>query len=186
MIRVFAALFPSSHAHEHLVSALRPIREFSRQEIRWADPDNWHITLAFYGEQPNDAAEVSDHLAHVAGFHRPLSLHLSGAGAFEQRTMWAGVGGDTHALRELMAECQLLSAIDDDPTDRIRQRAHLTIGRTNRRSRDPYAVGDIVRALSVYRGPEFVCDELCLVQSLLGEGRGGGPRYEVLERFELR
>lgn len=174
MIRLFAALFPSDAAREHLVAALRPIRDFSGQEIRWTDPDNWHITLAFYGQQPNDGASISEHLAHVSSFHRAPTLYLNGAGAFEQRTLWMGVGGDP--LKDMMSECCLP---DMDP----RQRPHLTVGRTGRRSRDPYAVGDIVHALTVYRGPEFTCDELCLVQSHLGEGRGGGPRYEVLEKF---
>ena len=181
MIRVFAALFPSDEAKEHLVTALRPIRDFSRQEIRWTDPDNWHLTLAFYGDQPNEASAIRAHLVQIAAFRPPLSLHLSGAGAFENRILWTGVGGDTDNLRTLMAESA-------DPTVdvRPRQRAHLTIGRTGRRSRDPYAVPDIVRALSVYRGPDFTADEICLVQSHLGQGRAGGSRYEILERCELR
>ena len=176
MIRLFAALFPSEEAREHLVAALRPIRDFSRQEIRWTDPDNWHVTLAFYGDQPNDGAQISEHLAQVSAFHTAPTLHVSGAGAFEQRTLWMGLGGDP--IKELMAECAL-------PDMDVRQRPHMTVGRAGKRSRDPYAIPDIVRALSVYRGPEFTCNELCLVQSHLGEGRGGGPRYEVLERFHL-
>ena len=104
MIRVFAALFPSDEAKEHLVTALRPIRDFSRQEIRWTDPDNWHLTLAFYGDQPNDAAAIRAHLAQIVAFQSPLNLHLAGAGAFENRTLWTGVGGDTDNLKTLMAE----------------------------------------------------------------------------------
>ena len=176
MARLFAAIFPSDEAKEHLVSALRPIRDVSRQEIRWTDPDNWHVTLAFYGDQPNDAADISDYLAQVAAFQSPRTVHLRGAGAFEGRTLWAGLGGDK--LTDLMVEA---AALIDDP--RPRNRPHLTIGRTGRRLRDPYALPDIVHALSVYRGPDFAVDEICLVQSFLGQGRSGGPRYEVLERF---
>ena len=115
MIRVFAALFPSDEAKEHLVTALRPIRDFSRQEIRWTDPDNWHLTLAFYGDQPNEASAIRAHLVQIAAFRPPLSLHLSGAGAFENRTLWTGVGGDTDNLRTLMAESA-------DPTVDVRPR----------------------------------------------------------------
>lgn len=167
MIRVLAALFPSDEAKEHLVTALRPIRDFSRQEIRWTDPDNWHLTLAFYGDQPNDAAAIRAHLAQISAFHSPLNLHLA--------------GGDTDNLKTLMAE-----SVDPIQDVRPRQRAHLTIGRTGRRSRDPYAIPDIVRALSVYRGPDFNADEICLVESHLGQGRGGGSRYEIIEKFSLR
>lgn len=181
MIRVFAALFPSDEAKEHLVTALRPIRDFSRQEIRWTDPDNWHLTLAFYGDQPNDASAIRAHLAQIVAFHPPLNLHLAGAGAFENRTLWTGVGGDTDNLKTLMAE-----SADPVQDVRPRQRAHLTIGRTGRRSRDPYAIPDIVRALSVYRGPDFTADKICLVESHLGQGRSGGSRYDILEEFTLR
>ena len=62
---------------------------------------------------------------------------------------------------------------------------HLTVARAGRRTREPWALADYVRALSVYRGPDFRADRLCLMQSHLGEGRGGGPRYEVMEEYPL-
>ena len=44
MIRLFSALFPSAEAREHLVRAVRPLKD---NGLRWVDPDNWHITLDF-------------------------------------------------------------------------------------------------------------------------------------------
>lgn len=107
MIRVFAALLPSAAAREHLVHTLRPIHAATTNELRWTDPDNWHVTMAFYGEQPNDAAAVREHLAHAVAGRAALDVHLSGAGSFEQRTLWVGVGGQARGVRELMAQCQL-------------------------------------------------------------------------------
>ncbi|MDY5784669.1 RNA 2',3'-cyclic phosphodiesterase [Corynebacterium sp.] len=173
MRRLFAAIMLPHAAREHLVTALRPLRD---RELRWTEPDNWHLTLAFYGRQPNDAVAVTETLARATAFARPLSLHLSGAGCFDRRTLWVGVGGDTQPLRELMADCLL------DPDGRHRQRAHLTVAR----GRDGWLLADHAHALSVYRGPEFLADEVALVESHLGEGRGGGPRYEVVDRFFLR
>ena len=43
----------------------------------------------------------------------------------------------------------------------------------------------IVRALAVYEGPRWEVDEILLMSSQPGAGRGGGPRYEVVERFAL-
>lgn len=181
MIRLFSAFFPSEPAREHLVRALRPIHAVSGNELRWTDPDNWHLTLAFYGDQPNDAAAVRAHLAAVAAGHGAMDLHVAGAGSFDRRTLWAGVGGDTRELAELMADCAL-----PDDRDPRRSRAHLTVARASRRFKDAWQLDDHVRALSVYRGPDFLADELCLVRSYLGEGRGGGPRYEVVDRYYLR
>ncbi len=179
MIRLFAALRPSEEAREHLVSALRPIRERTGQELRWADPANWHLTLAFYGDQPNDPVDLIDHLERVAQAHHALDLGLRGAGVFNQRTLWVGVDGQTARLRELMADCLL------DPEERHRQRAHLTVARTGSRTRDRWLLDDLVHALAVYAGPQFTCDRLDLVQSLLGEGRSGGPRYETVASIPL-
>jgi len=43
----------------------------------------------------------------------------------------------------------------------------------------------IVRALAVYEGPRWTVDELLLMSSQPGAGRGGGPLYEVIDRFAL-
>ena len=42
-------------------------------------------------------------LDEVARSTEPLSLHLRGAGTFEDRILFAGVGGDAEALRRLSA-----------------------------------------------------------------------------------
>ena len=180
MRRLFAAIVPPVDVREHLITALRPIRSFSGTEVRWPDPDNWHITVAFYGAQPNDAAAVTDHLAQATAFTRPLRLHLRGAGCFDRRTLWIGVGGDKAPLKDLMADCQL------DPDVRRRQRAHLSVARTGTRTRDPWLLDDHAHALAVYTGPEFAVDEVKLFESHLGRGRSGGSKYEVVDTFYLR
>ncbi|GAB3691500.1 RNA 2',3'-cyclic phosphodiesterase [Corynebacterium nasicanis] len=174
MKRLFSALLISREAREHLVHALRPIRESTTRDMRWTDPDNWHITLAFYGQMPNDHSDLLAHLATAANSAAPLSLRLHGAGSFGHRTLWMGVGGDVRPLKSLMAD-----AVIEEPVQT--QKPHLTVARTQER----WLVGDLVHALLVYEGPEFVCDELVLMESRLGEGRSGGPRYEILESVRL-
>jgi RNA 2',3'-cyclic 3'-phosphodiesterase len=179
MRRLFAAIVPPAEVREHLITALRPIRAFTGTESRWTDPDNWHITLAFYGNQPNDAATVTHLLGDAALCTPPLTLHLRGAGVFDSRTLWIGVGGDKAQLKRLMADCLL------DPELRHRQRAHLTVARTGTRTRDPWLLRDHAHALSVYSGPDFVVDQVHLLESHLGRGRSGGPKYEVVDTFPL-
>jgi 2'-5' RNA ligase len=41
-------------------------------------------------------------------------------------------------------------------------------------------------ALSVYAGPPWTVESFALLESLPGEGPQGGPRYTILETFELR
>lgn len=176
-MRLFAAIRPPIEVTEHLLFALHPLREELRGDLRWADPDNWHITLAFYGEQPNGMVEdLVDHLSVAARMNEEFTIRLKGAGSFNNRNLWMGTGGDTRPLRRLMADCLI------DPVERKRQRAHLTVARPSQRMRsrgwDP-VIPDLVRALSVYEGPAWHVDEIELVSSELGKGRSGGPRYET-------
>lgn len=176
MRRLFAALLVPDEVREHLVAAIRPVREEFGRELRWTDPDNWHLTLAFYGAWPNDPSELLTHLAGAG--EGPLRLHLRGAGSFAGRTLWVGVGGDVKPLRRLMAASQV-----EEP-EFEKQRAHLTVARVTDRAWS-WAAADITRAMSVYAGPEFVADRITLLESFLGEGRSGGPRYEVVDEVFL-
>lgn len=45
---------------------------------------------------------------------------------------------------------------------------------------------DHAHALAVYTGPEWAADEVLLLESHLGKGRSGGPKYEIADRFYLR
>lgn len=179
--RLFAALSIPDEAREHLVTALRPIREREGSVLRFTDPDNWHITCAFYGDTAEDPDVLLRHLA--AASTGPLDLYLSGAGCFSSRTLWIGVGGDTTRLRGLMAG----SVLDDDQRDRHRDRhrAHLTVARAHNRLQDPWLLGDLTHALSVYRGPQWRVTTITLYESFLGQGRSGGPRYELLGETQL-
>ncbi|MDU0479289.1 RNA 2',3'-cyclic phosphodiesterase [Staphylococcus chromogenes] len=170
-MRLFAAFALPAEQREHAVRALRPIRELDRR-LRWSDPDQWHITLGFYGEAQLDA--VADHLAVVLPSYSALQLRLKGAGSFARRNLWLGVGGDTAELRALMAAC--------DPAD-DRRRAHLTVARAATPA--PLLIDDHVRALSVYAGPAWQAHSVQLFQSELGKGRAGGPLHTQVAEFAL-
>ena len=119
-MRLFASIRPPEEVREHLVTALRPIRDDNGPLLRWTDPDQWHLTMAFYGDCPDGSVdELAEHIAAaVATTPTPpeLDLHLRGAGSFSGRTLWIGVGGDVVPLRHLMAACAHDPfAADDDP-----------------------------------------------------------------------
>lgn len=195
-MRAFVSIRPSADARQHLENALDEVRLTAGQSLRWGDADQWHLTLAFQAEVPSGAAEdVLEDLAAIAAQHQPLELHLSGAGVFNGRALWIGVGGETERLASLMRE-DLLGEVD-----RERRRAHLTVARVSaraprprrRRSRwalpepDPteMLLANTVRALAVYRGPSWRATELELVTSELGTGRFGGPLHEVIGTVPL-
>lgn len=183
-MRLFAALELPAEAADHLNLALQSVRR-AAGTLRWLHHAQWHITMAFYGEVTGgEVEELSDALTAVARASAPMSLQLSGAGSFSGRTLWMGVSGHTRGdeatLVDLMAACRTLG---DEP-DRDRNRAHLTVARAGRRSTGA-PLADLVRALSIYRGPLFEVDQVGLYSSQLGAGPGGGALHERLASAPL-
>ena len=205
-MRLFAAVWPPEHVLDHLDVALGAVRGAPSglsQAVRWSARETWHLTTAFYGEQPDGAVPgLVAELAEVAAGVPPYELMLRGAGVFSHRTLWVGVGGDVETQRAVSGGCVDAGGV---PDRRPRERAHLTVGRvrpgsgpprrgssTNERGRSGPApdrevdvAAGIVRALAVYEGPRWEVGEILLMSSLPGAGRGGGPLYEVVERFAL-
>ena len=195
-MRLFLAIRPPRAVLDHLEPALDGVRDRAGRALRWTDPEQRHLTLAFHPEVPAGAVDdvVAD-AGRIAAGHAPLDLHLAGAGEFSHRTLWVGVGGQVRQLGALLAEPWLA---DDD---RDRRRAHLTVARVSgaaprprgRRRGEPrppapatVLLAEAVHALTVYRGPQWTADEVEVVASRLGEGRSGGPLHEVLATVPLR
>lgn len=208
-MRLFAAVWPPDAVLDHLERALTVVRggldepqddtedRAGHGGLRWSARETWHLTAAFYGDLPPGALdELGAELADVAHDVTPFELHLRGAGVFSHRTLWVGVGGDVDAMSSVAARSvRAGAAVGARPDDRVRSRPHLTVGRVRPPSRrvralegrsagrDDVARGeDLVRALAVYEGPAWTAEELLLVESRPGAGRGGGPLYTVVER----
>lgn len=108
-MRLFSALTPPSEVTEHLVHTLRPIKNsINASGFSWVDPDNWHITLSFYGEEPDGNVDnISASLHNSALFSNRFAIDLAGAGSFNSRNLWIGVGGQSKNLATLMADVAL-------------------------------------------------------------------------------
>ncbi|NCT89936.1 RNA 2',3'-cyclic phosphodiesterase [Cellulomonas sp. APG4] len=195
-MRLFAAVRPPIPVLEHLSGALLGVLGPSRpDDVRWTAEENWHLTLAFYGEVPEGAVEeLTADLAGVARATAPFELSLRGAGVFSHRTLWIGASGDVQAMTGLSAAAAAVGAdVTGREDDRPRHRPHLTVGRVvagrggraRRTGRAVPQVQALVHALSLYEGPTWEVDHVLLVHSRPGAGRGGGPLYEDVARFDL-
>jgi RNA 2',3'-cyclic 3'-phosphodiesterase len=195
-MRLFAAVRPPQQVLEHLAAALSAVGAGAdvapdAGRVRWTVPENWHLTLAFYGEVPDGAQDELDAaLAEGAAGVAPFALRLRGAGVFSGRTLWVGSGGDLEPMVELsLAARRAGGEVTSWEDERVRSRPHLTVGRVTpaRRGRSarrggtrhagPDDVDRLVRALAVYEGPTWDVRQIELVRSEPGRGRGGGPLY---------
>ncbi|WP_449064672.1 RNA 2',3'-cyclic phosphodiesterase [Planomonospora algeriensis] len=96
-MRLFVALLPPRPVRDELARALAPHHGHWPQ-LRWTDPDNWHLTLAFLGEVAEELLPaLQTRLARAASRYEPMALAFAGAGAFpsarRSRVFWAGLHG---------------------------------------------------------------------------------------------
>lgn len=211
---LFAALRPGVAALDHLALALSgaQAQEARRPDgaplVRWTSPELWHVTVSFFGNVPDGSLpDLAAALAPVAREVPPLSLRLRGAGVFDRRVLWVGVGGvDADELRDLSAAVAEAAGDAGVRVDRRpRQRAHLTVARAaagarqaRRRARSvgrrpgggvaDVTAGDPLAgpaaALSVYAGPDWAAHELLLLESTSGD-TSGRRVYRTVETFPL-
>lgn len=197
-MRLFVSVRPPAPVLDHLRGALDLATRGIDAPVRWTVEENWHLTVAFFGEIPDGArAQASAGVAAVAARAAPFELRLRGAGVFSGRTLWVGAGGDVVAMVTLASAAKEVGEQLGRPDRRERQRPHLTVGRvvddgtaarracSRDRGRLPGPVDALVHALALYEGPTWRVGEIHLEQSWPGQGRGGGPRYAVLESHPL-
>lgn len=187
-MRIFAALIPPGAVVEHLAAFLEPRRE-AGGDLRWTDAEQWHLTLAFMPQVPERAADtLVDEVAGAVRGRGPLALRLEGGGAFPNpyaaKVLWAGVESGEPArtaLAKLSRGVRQAANHAGAGPEGGRFHPHVTMARLRR----PTEVTRWIRVLDSYAGPSWLAQEVTLVASHLGEGRGRRPRYEHLAAIPL-
>ncbi|MEP7161533.1 MAG: RNA 2',3'-cyclic phosphodiesterase [Dermatophilaceae bacterium] len=186
-MRVFAALVPSDDAIEHLQDFLAVRQDRVDRTLRWSRPYQWHLTLAFAPDVPDDLLDdLAERVASAVALRHLPAVSIAGGGAFPDpdraKVVWAGlrVHDGSPALGEeaerVAAGCRTAFATAGVSVDGARFRPHVTVARLRR----PGPVTRWVRLLDAYEGPWWTPREVRLIASHLGQGPGRAPRYEDL------
>jgi RNA 2',3'-cyclic 3'-phosphodiesterase len=181
VVRLFAAVVLPDDVLADLEAAVARHRD---ELLAWTLPEQWHITLAFYGQVADDrVANLKARLTRAARRYQVVSLALDGAGRFDERTLWVGCSGDVAALRDIArsvtAAGRRVGA--GSAGDAFRFRAHVTLART----RGPVNLRPYVAALDAYRSRSWTVDSVSLLRSHLGAGPERRSRYELLSTHPL-
>ncbi|HUS86116.1 MAG TPA: RNA 2',3'-cyclic phosphodiesterase [Bacteroidales bacterium] len=158
----------------------------SGERIRWVEPDNIHVTLAFLGDMTTDRInDVIRILKEVAAESISFRLLIKGTGLFrgteDPRIIWLGIEdtGPLNAVRHKV--CELLSREklirDDRPF-----KAHITVGRVKSIS-DRKRLGELMGRYRNTAIKEQHVNELIFYESIM---KAGGSVYRPIDRFRLR
>ncbi|MQY13011.1 RNA 2',3'-cyclic phosphodiesterase [Streptomyces sp. RB5] len=187
-MRLFAAVIPPPGALAELAAAASPLHALpGARELRWTERAGWHLTLAFYGDVPDDVVpELSERLARAAARRKPLELRLESGGHFGDRALWAGVTGDTRELRRLAGAAGAAGrraglAVNEERS----YHPHLTLARQG--GHGSVRLAALASELRGFAGISWTAARLELVRSHLPGGGIPGlqPRYEVVGGWAL-
>jgi RNA 2',3'-cyclic 3'-phosphodiesterase len=156
--------------------------------VKWAAPDNWHVTLLFLGEVGEvEVLEVCRTVESVCRDVPAFPMTLAGTGAFptprRPRTLIVNVTEGADELRQL--HDALETPLLDLGCYRREERGytpHLTLGRV-RAADDPATLAAVVQQFAKWQGGQTHVREVLVMSSQL---RPEGPEYTVLSRAKLK
>lgn len=139
---------------------------------RAADPETFHITLAFLGEEPAERVEAA-HVALSGLAAAPFTLRLDGLGSFggrEMQVLFAAVApsGPLDALHRKVGS--LLHGAGIMP-DRRRFRPHVTLARFRSGEGGDPALARFLARHAGFGSAPFAVREVVLYRSHLTKGR---------------
>jgi 2'-5' RNA ligase len=140
--------------------------------LRWTSPEQWHVTLRFFGEA--DPAAAREAFGRIGPVGEATAVLGPSTGRLGGRVLHAPVQG----LEGLAAATVAATAGVGEPPPERPFAGHVTLAR----SRHPRGV-DLRPLAGAPVAGRWMVRELTLVASRLGGA--AGPRYEVVERLPL-
>jgi len=178
MLRLFAAIPIDDDAAAGLTRL-----QTGLEPVRWSPPENFHVTLRFFGEASEIIADDIDlALAQISA--QPFDLSLEGAGAFgeasEPRAIWAGVA-DSPALTALAKACERAARRAGLKPETRAFSPHVTLAYL--RGQDSAAVARWIQASNLYRAAAPVRVSRFGLYSSHASKHGG--RYQLERVYRL-
>lgn len=148
---------------------------------RWIEPENYHLTLRFFGDIDNRTArELDDFLGQIEmdGF----SIRITGLGAFggnNPRAIWAAIAPSPELQALAQANERAARAVGLPPERRNFQ-PHITLARLKNSS--PQAVARLLQRHGGLRTDPVWVDRFVLFGS---KPRTGGGPYTIEQTYQL-
>lgn len=184
-MRVFAALGVPEDVQAR-VAALQSRLRAPQAPVLWVAPAQFHLTLKFYGDVPDDAGgALAGVIARAVAGAGPVTVRVSSVGAFPSvaapRVLWVGASDEQRLLPRLADLIENASAAAGWAREPRPFAGHITIGRIRRAA----AAGQLVDRLREHAGEEFGTFEARAVHLVRSDLRDDGPHYSWVHSISL-
>lgn len=172
LVRLFVAVRPPPE----VVTALAALPRPERPGLRWTPPQQWHVTLRFFGALDAGQAELAVRGVAEAAAAQPAAQARLGpeVGRFGGRVLQVPVSG----LESLAGAVVTRTAEVGRPPDARRFAGHLTLARNRGRASLAGLTGAAVEG-------RWRVDEVAVMASV-PQGPEMANRYEVVAAFPLQ
>ena len=157
------------------------------KELKVVSPENYHITLKFYGEcSDKTAGKIMDNFQSIGSIKKKFSYILSGLGVFpdlkKANVIWAGLKTDESVISKLINDIDIFSANFGFKKDKRKFVPHLTLARI----RKGMTLNENLRQFIVENKETFYYEssfkKIVLFESILNQE---GPIYKELKSIIL-
>jgi 2'-5' RNA ligase len=179
-MRLFVAIKPA----DEVVDKLRPMQKRlidTRADVRWVSPENLHITVKFFGEvEEHRVAELLERVQKAAAQVTAFPLETEGVNLFPEkgaaRVIVSRVISPDQRIVKLHRLVDSAAGGMGLAMDTRVLVPHLTLGRVSSNR----GLNKLLRLLEKHDLDffgSFQVERVLLMQSFLGAGDGGSPRY---------
>lgn len=182
-MRLFLAVeIPESHKRS-VEKAIQKLRN-ALPEVRWIPRNNWHATLKFLGEVPDERLpEVESVVSASLEDFPPIQSHLTDVGAFPSsgraRVLWVGLSDDSGSLARLANDLDKSFGVLGFRQDSRALHPHITLARI----KVPIGVGHLLDHAYDFDQSPFPISQAILYRSRLNRT---GAEYQPLSSFPAK
>ena len=151
-----------------------------KDNIKWVNPGNIHLTLKFLGHTPFEAAnEINEALEKMVVNHSGMELNINETGCFPKierpRVLWLGVGGQVSQLQGFVADLNNKLEKLGFPLDENEYIPHITLARIKYPPKDTPDISNFIN--TSYEPIKFNINRIRFISSELFPN---GPIYSIL------
>lgn len=182
-MRLFVALeIPESHKRS-IEKSIQKLRS-ALPEVRWIPRSNWHATLKFLGEVPDERLpKVESVVSASLQDFPPIQSRLTDIGAFPSparaRVLWVGISDDSGSLAGLASELDKKFGALGFRQDSRPIHPHVTVARI----KVPTGVGHLLEQANYFEPSPFPVIQAILYRSHL---KRTGAEYEPIASFPAK